>query len=270
MTDTAIRLGVAGLGMVGRTLVQSIRESLPDYRLVAVSSGDGKKARSFLDGLGLPVPVLASAELGRHADVVVECAPAAVFEEIARPVLETGGTLVALSAGALLSSWHLVEVARNHSGRILVPSGALLALDAVQAAAEGTIHSVEMVTHKPVAGLVGAPYLVERGVDLSDLREPQMVFRGTAREAAHGFPANLNVSVALSLAGIGPDRTSVEIWADPGARRNRHRIVVDSDSARMEFAIENIPSANPKTGRLTALSVLALLRKDVSPLRVGT
>lgn len=33
--------------------------------------------------------------------------------------------------------------------------------------------------------------------------------------------------------------------------------------------IENVPSENPKTGRLTALSVISCLRKMGSPLRVG-
>jgi aspartate dehydrogenase len=59
------------------------------------------------------------------------------------------------------------------------------------------------------------------------------------------------------LAGIGPDRTTVEIWADPTVTRNTHRI-------------ENIPSENPKTGLITALSVIACLRKLNAPLRIGT
>jgi len=36
------------------------------------------------------------------------------------------------------------------------------------------------------------------------------------------------------------------------------------------LAIENIPSENPKTGRITALSVLAALRKMHASVRVGT
>jgi aspartate dehydrogenase len=96
------------------------------------------------------------------------------------------------------------------------------------------------------------------------------VFAGTAREGAAGFPANVNVAAALSLAGIGPDRTMMEIWADPFLSRNCHTIEVDSDSARFTLSIENVPSENPKTGRITALSVLAALRKLHTPLRVGT
>jgi len=62
----------------------------------------------------------------------------------------------------------------------------------------------------------------------------------------------------------------MEIWADPAIDRNCHTIEVDSDSARFTLSIENIPSENPKTGRITAFSVLAALRKLKAPLRVGS
>ena len=155
-------------------------------------------------------------------------------------------------------------------GQIVVPTGALLGLDAVTAAAEGEIRAVRMITRKPVRGLAGAPYLAEHNIRIEDITEPLCVFRGTPREAAIGFPANLNVAVALSLAGIGADKTTLEIWADPALTRNTHRIEVDSDSASFSMAIENIPSDNPKTGRITALSVIAYLRKLNAPLRVGS
>ena len=127
-----------------------------------------------------------------------------------------------------------------------------------------------MITRKPPVGLRGAPYLEANGISVEGLNAAKQVFRGTAREAAAGFPANVNVAAALSLAGIGPDRTMVEIWADPGIDRNCHAIEVDSDSAHFTLTIDNVPSENPKTGRITALSVVAALRKLHSPLRVGT
>ena len=134
-----------------------------------------------------------------------------------------------LSAGALLDNEDLIDVARKNGGQIVVPTGALIGLDAVTAAAVGDIHSVRMVTRKPVQGLAGAPFLVENNIDIENIKEPLKIFDGTAREAAKGFPANLNVAVALSLAGIGPDRTRLEIWADPAldaqraSRRGRFR-----------------------------------------------
>jgi aspartate dehydrogenase len=175
-----------------------------------------------------------------------------------------------LSCGALLSRPDLIDLARARGGRITVPTGALLGLDAVAAAAEGTIHTVRMTTRKPPKGLEGAPYLVANNISVDGLNEPKLVFSGTARAAAAGFPANVNVVAALALAGIGPDRTMIDIWADPTVMRNCHTIEVEADSARFTLSIENVPSENPRTGRIVALSVLAALRKRSSPLRVGT
>ena len=98
-----------------------------------------------------------------------------------------------------------------------------------------------MVTRKPITGLAGAPYLVENNIDIAGITEPLKIFEGTARDAAKGFPANLNVAVALSLAGLGPDRTMLQIWADPTVTRNVHRVEVESNSARFSMSIENIP-----------------------------
>jgi aspartate dehydrogenase len=117
---------------------------------------------------------------------------------------------------------------------------------------------------------VGAPYLEKNGISIEGLREAKRVFSGTAREAAAGFPANVNVVAALALAGIGADRTMIEIWADPQVTRNCHMIEVEADAARFTLSIENVPSENPKTGRITALSVIAALRKLHAPLRIGT
>jgi aspartate dehydrogenase len=265
-----VRVAIAGLGAIGLEVARALDAGVPGCVLAAVSANDRVKAAERLAGLAAPPPVVPIEELEGLADLVIECAPASLLEAIVEPFLRAGKNAIVLSAGALLTRPHLVALAKEGGGQIIVPTGALLGLDAVTAAAEGTIHSVRMVTRKPVKGLVGAPYLVENGIDIGDIREPLMVFSGTPRDAAIGFPANLNVAVALSLAGIGPDRTTLEIWADPALTRNTHRIEVDADSASFSMSIENIPSDNPKTGRITALSVISCLRKLHAPLRVGS
>ena len=130
---------------------------------------------------------------------------------------------------------------------------------------------MRIVTRKPPASLAGAPYVTERGIDLDNLSEARLIFEGTAREGARGFPANVNVAAALSLAGVGPDETRLEIWADPAQTRNTHKIVIEAEAARFEMQIENVPSEeNPRTGKLTPLSVIATLRGFTAPLKVGT
>src|SRR5262245_63442742 len=264
------RVAIGGLGAIGRVLARRLADGMPGLVLACAAVRDQAKARAWLDAERIACPLVEPEAFPDHADLAIECAPASVLERICRPMLEAGKQVMVISAGALLPRPELIELAKARGGQIVVPTGALLGLDAVSAAAEGTIHSVRMITRKPPGGLAGAPYLEANRISVDGLNTAKRVFAGTAREAAAGFPANVNVAAALSLAGIGPDRTTVEIWADPAVERNCHTIEVDSDSARFTLSIENIPSENPKTGRITALSVLAALRKLKAPLRVGT
>ena len=268
---SVIRVAVAGLGTIGQVIVRKVAGGeIPGMILTAVATRDSGKAKELLRRLECHATVSSFGELPKFADLVVECAPASLVSAICRPMLEAGKKVMVLSVGALLDAPDLVDIARRNGGQIVVPTGALLGLDAVSAAAEGTIHSVRMISRKPVKGLLGAPYLDWNGISIEGITAPLKIFEGTAREAAKGFPANLNVAAALSLAGIGADRTIQEIWADPTLDRNTHHIVVESDSAHLEMKIENVPSENPKTGRITALSVVAALRKMNAPLRVST
>jgi aspartate dehydrogenase len=265
------RVAIAGLGAIGRVLARRLKDGgVAGLTLACAAAHDRAKAQAWLDAERIACPLVELDEMPRHADLAIECAPAAVIERICRPMLEAGKAVMVLSCGALLERPALIALAKERGGQIIVPTGALLGLDAVTAAAEGSIHSVRMTTRKPPRGLVGAPYLEANGISVDGLGAAKRVFSGTAREAAAGFPANVNVAAALALAGIGPDRTMIDIWADPAVERNCHSIEVDADSARFTLTIENIPSENPKTGRITALSVLAALRKMHAPLRVGT
>jgi aspartate dehydrogenase len=265
-----LRVGLAGLGAVGLEVAKRLIAGIPGLTLTAVAVRDLEKARRALPQVGDSIAVRKATELATDCDIVVECLPPALFRDVAISAIDKGRIFMPLSVAQLLENGDLIERAREKGARILVPTGALLGLDAVRAAAEGTIHSVKMVTRKPPAGLEGAPYLRERKISLTGLKEPLKVFDGSAREGARGFPTNVNVAAALSLAGIGPDRTELEIWADPTVTRNTHTISVDADTARFTMTIENVPSDNPRTGKSVAPSTVAALRALVSELKVGT
>jgi len=272
MPTPKLRLGIGGLGAIGLKVAQVVDAGgIEGITLAAVSARDQAKARDKLSGLRSPPPVVSLGDLADHADVILEAVPAAHFAAIAGPAIAKGRIFMPLSVGQLLGHMHLVDEARRTGGRIFVPTGALLGLDAVRAVAEGPVESVTIKTRKPPNGLAGAPYLVANGISMEGVTAPQRVFAGTAREAIKGFPANVNVAVALSLAGIGPDRTTVEIWADPGVTRNTHTIEVKADASDLTMTIANVPSVeNPATGKVTALSAIAALRRLTAPLVVGT
>lgn len=265
-------LAVAGLGAIGMRVAQAVDAGdVEGMRLVAVSANDKPRAEKRVAGFNNVPEVLPLGELPKVADVIVECAPAAVFPELARATIEQGRCLMPLSVGALLNHPELVERAKQTGAKIIVPTGALIGLDTVRAMAIGTIHRVTLQTRKPPNGLAGAPHLIENEIDIANLSEPLCVLRGTAREAARGFPANVNVAAALALAGVGPDKTEVEVWADPTIDRNIQAVTIVSDSGEATMTMNNIPSdENPRTGRIVANSVIATLQRLTSELVAGT
>lgn len=266
-----MKVGIAGFGTIGRPVARALDAGIEGLELEAICARDRDKARRNMVGLSREVPLRTSAELTETCDVIVECVPKAAFMEIAEPALRAGRLFVTVSGAGILAHPEVVDLAREHGARIILATGALLGLDAVRAAAEGDIREVRMITRKPPKSLKGAPYLIEHGIGIDNLTEALKVFEGSAREGARGFPANVNVAAALGLAGVGPDATRLEIWADPAIDRNTHSIEVDADSAHLSMTIRNVPSEeNPGTGKITALSVIACLRGLVSPLKVGT
>jgi aspartate dehydrogenase len=110
---------------------------------------------------------------------------------------------------------------------------------------------------------------VENAIDLNSITEKTKLFGGYALEAAKAFPANVNVAATLSLAGIGADKTWVEVWADPAALGNSHEIRVIGGYSTITAKVENTPDpANPKSSMITAQSVISLLKNLHEPFAV--
>ena len=266
-----MRVGVVGLGTIGRAICKAIDRREVDVELVAVTTRQQERGRRFLQGLQHPPALLALEELVTRSDLVIEAATQEALATIAPRTLQQGKDLMVLSVGGILEHEDWLPLARRTGSRIYVPSGAIVGLDGVKGAATGQIISVTMTTRKLPQGLAGAPFVVAHRLDLEALTEESVIFEGSAREACRGFPANVNISAALSLAGIGADRTRIRIIAVPGSTRNVHDIEVVGEFGCFSIHLENVPSAtNPRTGKLSYLSALAMLKELTNPLKVGT
>ena len=265
-----IRIGVVGLGAIGRQVCRAIDRGLPGLALAGATARTRERAEAFLATLKSPPPFLDLDALVAASDLVVEASTQAHLQEIAPKALGAGRDLVVLSCGALLGRVDWAALAQANGARILVPSGAIAGLDGIKGAAIGVIRAVTMETRKPPAGLAGAPWIVQQRIDLDAIREETLIFEGPATEACRAFPANVNVLAALSLAGIGPERTRTKIYAVPGLTMNNHRIRVEGEFGTLAIEVSNVPSENPRTGRLSYLSTIALLRDLGATLRVGT
>jgi len=257
-----LKVGVVGMGVIGTAVAKAASGDIPGVALAGVTVRTPATAAGF--------PSYPLDELVTRSDLIVEAATRVALREFGPTVLAAGKQLMVLSVGALigvLDEW--ARLAEKHGGRILVPSGAIAGLDGVKGAREGAITSVTMETRKPPRGLAGAPYIEERRIDLDAIREETLIFEGPATEAVKAFPAHVNVVAALSLAGVGPERTRIKIFAVPGQPRNQHRITVEGEFGRLVIEVENVPSANPRTGVLSYLSAIAMLRELGAPVRVG-
>jgi aspartate dehydrogenase len=253
-------MGIVGCGTIGTGIARAIAAG----RIPAVLSGlhncTPARAEALAGSLSPVPPVLDLRELVHASDLVIESATGASLEQIVPMCLRVGRDVFVISIGGLLNHPEWFEEAQERGCSILVPSGAIAGLDGVRGAAVGRVDSVTLTTRKPPRGLAGAPYVVERNIDLDALTEDTLIFEGSAREACRGFPSNVNVSAALSLAGVGPDKTRVRIIAVPGGTFNQHRIEVKGEFGRLAVEVENVPSAtNPRTGLLSIYSSIAML-----------
>lgn len=271
MTDRPRETGLVGAGAMGTIIARAINNGeCPGSRLRAINDIDMTRARRLADSRDCDAQVLSIESLVECSDLIVEAAGPGAVEDLLPRIIERGKDLVVLSVGALIGREEQLRAAEASGSKVYCPSGAIAGLDAVRAGARGRIEGARITTRKPPSGLAGAPYFAERGMNPASLVQPTLIFEGSARDACRLFPANVNVSASLSLAGIGVDRTEVRIIADPTIQRNVHTVEVWGDFGRIETVTENVPSENPKTSRLAALSAIALLGRLSAPIQIGT
>ena len=258
-----MRVGLIGLGAIGWGVIQLLRAD-DGVQLVGALIADEAKKREHG---GPPICGSLAELLEKRPEVVIEVAGHDALRCFGPRVLGAGIDLIVVSVGALAHrdvEQAVMESAKQGGSRVFVASGAIGALDAIASAAVcGGLRRVTHTTRKPARTLL-AP------AEAAGLTVPRELFRGSAREGALRFPESINVAAAVSLAGIGLDRTEVCVIADPSVCRNSHEVVAEGDFGDLRFEIHNIPTdANPRTGRLVAMSIVHALRQRRAPLVVG-
>lgn len=246
---------------MGRTVARALAEGIPGYTFHAASD--------ISASIEFEIPFVDFKTLAKECDLVIECLPPAIVPALAKEVLEKGKDLILISSAALLIHRSIQGQLKSSDSRIIVPSGALCGIDGVRALAQSGITSARIASTKHPRGYAGAPYIVKNNIDLSVITKKERLFAGNAFEAAEGFPANVNVAATLSLAGAGPEKTMVEVWADPDAKGNSHEIHVQGKFSTITAKVENTPDpANPKTSMLAAYSIISVLKGLQEPLVV--
>lgn len=267
-----IRVGIIGCGTIGSELAAACQSSLKDcVDLVGICDQDEKKAGLLQKSLKNRIPIFAIDSLIKRSDIIVESASVAASAVILTKAIKNKKDILIMSIGGLIGSEDLLVKAAKAGIKVYLPSGALSGIDGLKSASIGRIDSVTLTTRKPPGGLEGAVYLKENNIRLADIKNETIIFEGTAKEAIRGFPQNVNVCAALSLAGLGADKTHVRIVTSPDYSKNMHEVEIKGDFGSILTRTENLPSiSNPKTSQLAIFSAIATLEGAVKNVRIGT
>ncbi len=268
MAEPVLKLGIMGTGAIARAVVKGIKKQKLPVRLVSAYDDDAEALARFEKVTHAEVGRRSLAEAVEISNFFIEAAHPRKVPEVLAACHKANVPCLVMSVGGLVDLYE--DLQQPGTPPVYVPSGAIGGLDAVASAKLAGLDTVTLTTTKPPKGLAGADYLGKNNVMLRDSGEPQVVFEGTARQAIAAFPTNVNVCVALALAGLGPDKTTVKVVSDPAATANTHRVDVRGGAGTYGFTFQNVPHPdNPKTSYLAALSALHLLQRECQRLKIG-
>lgn len=268
-----MKIALIGCGNIGTVIAKSIMDKKLDVELEYVYDIDDERAKKFAEKFQIKYKGFDEI-LREDLDLIVEVASQEAVKSLIPKALEAKKNVMIMSAGALVDENLLQKIknlAKKNNLKVYLPSGAIIGLDGIKSANIGKITNVTIKTRKPPKSLKGAPFFEKNPVDLDQIKNPTIVYEGPAKEAVKLFPKNVNVAASLSLAGIGPEKTNVQIIVDPNIKSNIHEIIAEGSFGKIKTRAENVPSPdNPKTSYLAALSAVATLKKITEPIEVGT
>lgn len=268
-----LKIGILGVGAIGRTIALAIDQKQVEAQLIALCDQDSARAQALSSELSSHPPVVSLERMVERCDLAVEAASQAALSQFVPEALARGRDMLIMSVGGLLGREAWFREAREKGCRIYVPSGAIAGLDGIKSASIGKIESALLTSRKPVAALAGSKYVIERDLPIENYKEETVIFDGLAEEAARAFPATSNVAASLRLAvdPVSPVPVRVRVVAVPGGNENIHEIRVQGEFGRLTVKVENVPSkSNPRTSQLAAFSAIATLKNLTGSLRVGT
>jgi aspartate dehydrogenase len=257
-------MAVIGFGAIGSVLLGALSEQR-GIEVVGILARAASASRVAATAPAAVRVVTTAADLlDLRPEIVVECAGHQGLRDHGEAVLRGGADLMVASVGALADAEleERLRAAAEKGGRLLIPAGALAGLDALGAAKQAGLDSVEYTGRKAPKAWRGTR--AETLVDLDRVAEPQVFFESDAREAALAFPKNANVVAAVALAGLGFEKTRVRLMVDPSASGNQHLVSAKGRFGEISTRVlaYTLPQ-NPKTSMLAPYSLVRALRMQV-------
>lgn len=257
-----MNIGLIGAGAIAKYLLQEINaKEHKKLKVTSVLVRNEEKYQELEGKYDVQLYTELDEFLTSKIDIVVEAAGVKAVEQLLPEVVKKKDSIV-ISVGALVDEALLGEIqqlAEEHQRTVHLPSGAIGGLDLLQNANVKSIKRVTLTTRKPAHSLIE-----ER------ITEEKTIFEGKAKDAIKLFPKNINVSIVLSLAGLGIDDTTVRLIADPHIEKNIHQIDIEGEFGEASISVKNNPlPSNPKTSYLAAMSILGTLERLNQKVRIG-
>jgi len=254
-----MKLGIIGCGAIGSDVAKAA-DNMKEIEKIFLFDID-KRASKKLNRCIKKSEIETVEKFLDKVDVVFEAASQKAVDEYAEIVLSSGKDIILMSIGSLFDDnfkLKLEKLAKENKCKIYLPSGAVCGIDGILSASIEELDEVTLVTTKP-------PEAIGKEFD-----KRTVVFEGTARDAVKKFPKNINVAANLSIAGIGFNKTKVEIVIDPVATRNSHKILAHGKFGRLRAVVENMPNPNnPGSSYMASLSAIATLKRIINPIQIG-
>lgn len=238
-----MKIGLIGCGSIGKVIARSIAEKRINAELICIYDIDRERAEKFAEEFHT-IYMEFEKLLEQELDLVLEAASQEAVRKLIPQALKAKKNVMIMSTGALADEKLLHEIAglaEKNNLKVYLPSGAIAGLDGIKSARD-EIESVMIRTTKPPKSLEGAPFFEKHPMNLNEIKKPTVIYEGNAEEAVKLFPSNINVAASLSLAGIGPKKTRVQIVADPNIKSNIHEIIAEGKFGVLKSRVENVPS----------------------------
>ena len=272
-----INIGLIGCGNIGIALTKALNDQPENSAVIStVYDNDQSSINNLLKSVKNKPLVSNNLDnlLSNNIDLIIEAAGQQAVIDYIPQALNARKHVMIMSVGAFTDTTfykNLMKLAKEKNVKIYIPSGAIAGIDALKAASLSDINQVILITSKPLRAWNNIPYLKEKKIDLNSIVKPTIIFEGNADQAAKLFPANINVSVLLSLAGIGVTKTAVKLIANPDITQNIHELLISGNFGKLTIKLENSPSPNnPKTSYLAILSALKTIKQIDSEICLGT
>jgi len=271
MYKDKIKIGIVGCGAIGSNIAKFIDKELKDkVILYALCDLDIKKTKNLIKKLSSNTKILDIDSLIKESQLIIETASIDAANYIINKAVKSKKDLIILSVGVFVKYPEILKTVMNSNLNLCIPSGAICGVDGLGALSLGEIKNITITTSKPIKGFSGSNYLKEKNIDIDNIKEEKIIFKGDVKDAIRFFPQNINVAATLLLASNFKD-IKVCIKLNPNINRNIHHIEIDAKEAKISIDVKNIPSEdNPKTSSLAILSTKYLLKKMFSSFRVGS